>query len=601
MITSNSMAKTTKKGKKRTRKKLSPEEKAQRLEQNNQKKDIRTIMKNMGFIRLPYIDGKEFKYDNRTSEMDDIFINENVILITEYTIGDPGTHLLKKKIFYDKINEDKRAFIDFMLETEKLKSFKEYYENNIKDRYTKNQLRIQILYCSKKTILSEHKDQLYNIIFFDYHIVQYFKSLTRAIKKSSKYEFMEFIKIPFEHFGNNIKNSSSRTPQTFKGNILPEEKSKFDEGYKIVSFYIDAESLLRRSFVLRQNGWKDIENVGLYQRMLESNKVSSMRKYLYERNRVFINNIIATISTDKIKLYDKDENILKLDDDGQFINSDSTEVSPTKIEIDDSCNIIGLIDGQHRTYAYHEGDDQYEKIIAVLRKEQNLLVTGILFPEKETKEKRLKFEANLFLEINSNQKNVPSRIKQEIELMISPFSAIAIGMRILSGLNKNGPLGNAIEQYWYEKGKLKTASIVSYGLRPLVKIEDIKSKDSLYNIWSHSDKQKLKLKDISDSNLLTEYIVFSLEKIRDLLIAFKATLTPDQWQTYSPNRPNGLLSVSFVNGIFNVLRLLIENNKVTDIQEYRSKLNGIDKFDFKKFKSSQYRKMGEAIYNKYFN
>ena len=594
------MAKTTKKRKKRTRKKLSPEEKAQRLEQNNQKKEIRTIMKNMGFIRLPYIDGKEFKYDNRTSEMDDIFISENVILITEYTIGDPGTHLLKKKIFYDKINEDKRTFIDFVLETEKLKSFKEYYENNIVGSYTKNQLRVQILYCSKKSISSEHKDQLSNIIFFDYNIVQYFKSLTRAIKKSSKYEFMEFIKIPYEEFGKNINSSSSRNSQTFKGNILPEEKSKFDEGYKIVSFYIDAESLLRRSFVLRQNGWKDIENVGLYQRMLESSKVASMRKYLYDRNRVFINNIIATISTDKIKLYDKDGNNLKLGDNGQFVNNNSTEVSPTQIEIDDTCNIIGLIDGQHRTYAYHEGDDQYEKKISKLRKEQNLLVTGILFPEKETKEKRLKFEANLFLEINSNQKNVPSRIKQEIELMISPFSPIAIGMRILSGLNRSGPLGNTIEQYWYEKGKLKTASIVSYGLRPLVKIEDVKSKDSLYLIWSHSDKQKLKSKDISDATLLNEYIDFSVEKIRDLLIAFKIKLNPEQWHTYSPSTPKGLLTVSFINGILNVLRLLIENKKTSNVEKYRNKLTGIDKFDFKKFKSSQYRKMGEAIYNEYF-
>ena len=49
-----------------------------------------------------------------------------------------------------------------------------------------------------------------------------------------------------------------------------------------------------------------------------------------------------------------------------------------------------------RTYAYHEGDDIYEPHIAKLRKIQNLLVTGILFPQKESKESRLKFEANLF-------------------------------------------------------------------------------------------------------------------------------------------------------------------------------------------------------------
>jgi DGQHR domain-containing protein len=590
-----------KKNNKKTKcKKLSPQEKAQRLEQTNQKKEIRTIMKNLGFDRLPYIDGKHFQYDGRSSEMDDIFINENVILITEYTIGEPGTHLLKKKVFYDKINEDHKAFINFILQTEKLKSFKDYYDKNIEKKYSKNELRVQILYCSKKSISSEHKGVFKNVVFFDYHIVQYFKSLTKAIKKSGKYEFMEFIQIPFEQFGINIKNSSSRSSQTFKGNILPEEKSKFDEGYKIVSFYIDAESLLRRSYVLRQNGWKDIENVGHYQRMLESPKVSSMRKYLHDRNRVFINNIIATISTDKIKLYDKDENSLTLDISGQFKNSNSTEISPAKIEIDDVCNIIGLIDGQHRTYAYHEGDDLYEKKIAVLRKEQNLLVTGILFPQNESQTKRLKFEANLFLEINSKQKNVPSRIQQEIELMISPFSSIAIGKKILIGLNKSGPLGNLIEQYWYEKNKLKTATIVSYGLRPLVKIDDVKSNDSLFSIWSNPNKQDLKIKESSDYNLLDEYIEFAIEKIRDLLVAFKAQLKYDQWQTYSPSQAKGLLTVSFINGVLNVMRLLIENNKIDDVSGYKSKLNGIDKFDFKKYKSSQYRKMGQEIYNKYF-
>lgn len=591
-------AKAKAKGKKRA-KKYSPEELAVRKEQSNQKKEIRDIMKNIGFSRLPYIDGKEFQYNMRTSEMDDIFINENIILITEYTIGSPGTHLLKKKVFYDKINEDKKNFIDFLLTEEKLKSFKEYYENNIKSKYSKNELRVKILYCSKKTISNEHKNLVEDVKFFDYHIVQYFKSLTKTIKKSSKYEFMDFLDIPFEEFGSNIKNSSSKTTHTFKGNILPEEKSKFDEGYKIVSFYIDAASLLRRSYVLRQNGWKDVENVGHYQRMLESSKINAMRKYLSDRNRVFINNIIATISTDKIKLLDKDDKILVIKNDGE-IGNDMFDVTPTKIEIEDSCNIIGLIDGQHRTYAYHEGDDQYEKKISELRKVQNLLVTGILFPKKESPKKRLDFEANLFLEINSNQKNVPSQIQQEIELLINPFSSIAVGKKMLLGLNQSGPLSNFIEQYWYEKGKLKTASIVSYGLRPLVKIEDIKAKDSLFHLWTNPDKNKLKAKNSDDFDLLKEYTEFGVEKIRDLLIAFKANLNAKKWETNSTSTPEGLITVSFINGILNVLRMLIENGKVSNVEDYKTKLKGIDSFNFKQFKSSQYRKLGEEIYKKHF-
>lgn len=520
-----------KKNTKKTKKRLSSAEISQRNEQRNQKKEICDILKNIGFEKLSYIDGKEFNYEGRTSELDDIFIFENVILLTEYTIGDP--HLLKKSIFYDRVNSDKKAFINFMLQEEKLSSFKKYYQDNIKDKYSINQLRVKILYCSKKSI--------------------------------------------------------------------SEEKSSFKEGYKIVSFYIDAESLIKRAYVLRQEGWREKENIGYYQRMFEAKKISSMRKYLTENSRVFINNIISTIAENQIKLFDRKGNPIIINDKGEFEGDNaSTNVTPALIEINDECNIIGLIDGQHRTYAYHEGDDIYEPHIAKLRKIQNLLVTGILFPQKESKESRLKFEANLFLEINLNQTKVKPKLQQEIELMITPFSNIAIGKRILKGLNSNGPLSNLIEQYSFEKGKIKTASIVSFGLKPLIKLDDIKSKDSLYSLWENQDKARLKERKSEEYQILNEYISFCITKIRDLLIAFKSELSSDKWETYTPQNPNGMLNVTFINGVLNVLRLLIENNKISDIQNYKEKLKDIDKFDFKKYKSSQYRKMGKDIYAKYF-
>ncbi len=580
--------------------KLSAAEKAKQKEQRIQEKEIITVLGNIGFQRIGGIEGKEVVYGGRTTEMDDIFVYENIVLVIEYTIGDPGKHLLNKKIFYDKVNSDKRAFLEFLNTDPKLKSFRTYYEKAVKPKYSLNEIQVRVLYASKKDIQQEHKDLVEDIIFFDYHIVKYFSSLTKVIKRSSKFEFFDFLDIPFNKIAENVKSSSRGTLETFSGHILPEEKSSFEEGYKIVSFYIDAESLLRRAYVLRQNGWKNMENVGHYQRMLLSKKIAGMRKYLVEKNRVFINNIITSVSIDKIKLYDNDKNELKLLPNGQFKGAHSSDVIPAFIEINNESNIIGIIDGQHRTFAYHEGSDIYEKVIARHRKIQNLLVTGILFPKNEPPEKRLKFEANLFLEINANQSNATSQLKQEIELMINPMSSVAISKRILLGLNKNGPLGKLIEQYWYEKGKLKTASIVSYGLRPLVKIEDTKAKDSVFYIWKNVEKAKLKKKDNEEFTLLSKYIDFSIEKIKDLLIAFKEKLLPEQWGTYSPSNPQGVLSVTFINGVLNTLRLLIENEKVTTSEGYIAQLDNVDKFNFKKYKSSQYRKMGEDIYNKYF-
>ena len=95
-------------------KKLSPAELALRKEQRDQIKEIRDLMKRIGFTRLIGIDGKEFVFDERTSELDDIYVCENIIIITEYTVGEP--HLLKKSILYNKINNNPGAFLRFLLE-----------------------------------------------------------------------------------------------------------------------------------------------------------------------------------------------------------------------------------------------------------------------------------------------------------------------------------------------------------------------------------------------------------------------------------------------------------------------------------------------------
>ena len=593
----------SKKAKMRKRKRFSPEELALRKEQRDQKKEIRGIMKRVGFTRLLGVDGKEFVYKERKSEIDDIFVCENVIILTEYTVGDPSSHLLKKNPIYNLINENVGDFVKFIVNNKVFDTFNSEYENRIKHKYTVNQLKLRILYCSKKSISVEHKNAVKGVSYFDYHIVKYFKSLTTVIKLSAKHELLEFLKINECDFGDNILSSATGTTNCFSGHILPEEKSSFKEGYKIISFYIDAESLLKRAYVLRQEGWRKKENVGYYQRMLDSKKISNMRKYLSEKQRVFINNIIATVSENDIKLYaDKNKRQeISIHEDGKFVNSSNhTSITPAFIDIQNKCNIIGIVDGQHRTYAYHEGDDIYETDISHLRKIQNLLVTGIIFPKNESKENRLKFEANLFLEINSNQKKVGQLIQQEIQMQTMPFSSIAIGKCILNILNEHGPLANLIEMYTYEKGKIKTASIVSFGLKPLIKIDESKT-DTFYRIWNKESKENLLDSKIQDYFLLDDYKKFCANKISEVLSAFKACLDPKMWQPYNAKTSTGILTVTFINGILNLIRLLIENNKLADVYNYKKHLTKIKTFDFKKYKSSQYRRMGEDLYKDFFD
>lgn len=595
---------------------LTPEQKQEKKEKEKKRREkqnhinaIRKIMDNMGFARLIDISGHNFNYEGRTSELDDVFVFENIVMLVEYTTEKPpGDHLLKKDHFYQRVNENPCKFVKFLIEEFPTNSFNQYYNTIIKNKYpTLDMLQVRTMYCSRYDIEGEHKSVVTNtIIFLDYNKVQYFKLLTKAIKKSAIYEFLNFLGIENKNFANNILNTSSKN--TYKGYVLPEAKSRFKSGYKIISFYIDAESLMRRAYVLRRESWREEKNIRLYQRMLESAKISSMRKYLYEEERVFVNNIIATISKKDIELRttimdpitkEQTATSINIDKDGNF-EPNSPHVEPIQIEIQDRYNIIGIIDGQHRVYAYHECDDIYEKKMRSLRRQQNLLVTSIIYPETESQNEKNRFEANLFLEINKNQKKLSALLQQEIESIVSPFSTIAIGKDILTQLNSNGPLHNKLVNSSYDKNKISTASIVSYGLRPLIKLDE-NAVDSLFSLWDAPNKLYLKDKACTDYKLRDSYIAFCVEKIRDLLLAFKQHLSKNQlWEPYSATNRQGVLGVVLLNGIMNVLRLLIENNQISSVEQYYKSLNGVDVFRFRDYKSSQYRRMGERLYSDFF-
>ena len=250
-------------------------------------------------------------------------------------------------------------------------------------------------------------------------------------------------------------------------------------------------------------------------------------------------------------------------------------------------------------YAYHEGTDANEEKIAALRNKQHLLVTAVLFPKSLSDEARRKFEATLFREINNNQTNISSQLKQDIDVMISPFSSTSICKGVISKLNESGPLSDIISVHSYDKGKLKTASIVSYGLIPLVKYDDSSESDSIYRLWPNPDKKKLN-KDCEEYELKKLYVDFCAEKIRDILIALKRIVPKESWCVYDPKKKQGSLSVTFINGFLNVLRCQIKDTGMLLSQEdYYQKLKNIKLDKLKEYKSSQYNKMGRMIYDTY--
>jgi DGQHR domain-containing protein len=592
-LATSAAAPKKRKRKKRNKSKrpLDPQKKLQQL----QRIEIRGLMKNIGFTRIPKVDKKEFVYEERRSELDDVFFLQNVIVLMEYTVGSPGTHLLKKKIIYDLINDNPPAFIKFLIKEPKFKDLTEVLKKQVLSEYTLSQLQVKVVYASREKISGENKKVVKNVCFFDYYIVKYFGSLSKTIKKSCRFEFLNFLGLNFSKIGPNIKSTAKNPTNEFSGHILPEEHSSFKNGYKLISFYMDANSLMRRAFVLRKDSWRYKDSIGLYQRMLGRKKIMGMRKYLHEKRRVFVNNIIVTLPFDKIKLFDINGKELTLDKHGNFKFNSLTNITPATVQIKDEPNIIGIVDGQHRSYAYHEGEDSYEKTIAKMRDVQNLLITGILYPEEEEQNKRIKFEAELFLEINSTQTGAKSDLKQGIEYILNPFSTTSIAKDILNKLNESGPLGTVFEEYWFEESKLKTSSIISFGLKPIIKLD---GKDSLFTIWK--DASKSKLKGSRDQKLLNTYKEFCVEQIRNIFIGLKANILPQNWKK-DVKDPNAILTVTTVNGVINCLRMLVENNKTGSAEYYKKHFVGVNNFKFKDYKSSQYRRLGEELYSNYFD
>jgi DGQHR domain-containing protein len=407
-------------------------------------------------------------------------------------------------------------------------------------------------------------------------------ALIGSIKRSARWELLHFLAIPNSSVGSNGVIGHAEGSQERKGLVLPEAHSNFDDGYKVVSFYTDADALLRTAYVLRKDGWRD--SLNMYQRMISKGKIEGIRSYLKKQKRVFINNIIVTLPSD----------VQPLDSNKRTVNPATlTDLEPVLIKLPDQANSVGVVDGQHRIFAYHEtANDDCE--IAQLRKQQNLLVTGIIFPDGVAQADREKFEARLFLEINSNQTNAKSDLKQAIGLVLDPFSAESIAARVLYGLAKTGPLSGQIQQYFFDTNKLKTSSIVSYGLKPLVKPSGT---DSLYAIWTNPNKEAFL--HGSDSRLLDDYVSFCVQSINLVLSAIRRNLPKERWTT-DPKVTGRALSTTYVNSFLITIRLLIEKKVSLSESKLANAFEGIDAFRFGDYHSSRYASMAEKIVEKHF-
>lgn len=563
--------------KKCTKKKLTAEQKAAQLKKRKVlafRKKIRSSFTDAGFTYFSTLD-KHFPIGTRTVELDYLFLYENIIVICEDNTKQKKDidHIRNKNESFAEIRNNKTAFLNWLSNTfpEKATMVKQYRP----ERYF-----LYYIYISQTEleITEDEKNRYSNLLFWDPETLSYFNRMAQCIQHSARYEIFRYLGLKNDEIG---FSGSEGGKTTIKAPIIyPQEATGLRNGVRVVSFMMSAEKLLRTSYVLRKDSWE--ESMFLYQRLIEKDKVKSIRAFLAQKGEAFCNNIIVALP-DNVTFEDDAGTPILVENIGDFQHC--------KLVLPDEMNSICIIDGQHRIFAHYEAPatEKYELQIAPLRRQLHLLVTGLIFPTEMKEPERKQIQSQIFLDINDNTKKVAPNVLTHIEMVKDPFSDIGLARRVIERLNKKRVFLNRFELSALDESKIKVASIIKFALRYLVTVTPAEGKTSLYAYWQ-GNKEAFQQKDEASLNDYIEFCANSIDlyfsAIRD---AFKSS-----W-----NDPaSKMLSVISINGFIIAFNRQLNKYGVSDYPFYSSCLRKLS-IDFSKngfpYTSSQYRKFSGRI------
>ena len=563
--------------KKKAKNPLTEEQKKEQARKKKEaafKRKIKTTFMAAGFFYLPS-NGKEFKIGHRVVELDYLFIYDKVVLICEDTCGQKKDkdHIRKKSESFQEIQNCLKEFFAWMIET---------FPNDraLVEKYRPERYQVFYLYIPQNELdLTADERALYgNLLFVEPETLSYFSRMTQCIHYSARYEIFRFLGIKDEHLGS---SSSEGAKTTIKAPIIyPEDVTGLRNGVRVVSFMMSAEKLLRTAYVLRKDNWE--ESIFLYQRLIEKEKIKSIRAFLASKGETFYNNIIVALP-DNVTFEDDSSNPISKDKIGDFQHC--------KLVMPDEMNSICVIDGQHRIFAHYEApsNDKHESRIAVLRKQLHMLVTGLIFPADMSEADRKQIQSEIFLDINDNTKKVAPNVLTHIEMIKDPFSDIGLARRVIERLNKQRIFLNRFELSSLDEEKIKVSSIIKFALRYLVTIKPADGKTSLYAYWD-GDKEALQKKDEA---ALNAYIEFCAKQI-DVYFSSVRDVFKTAW-----NDPQSkILSVIAINGFIIALNRQLAKNGLGNHDSYNGYFQNVN-MDFSKegfpYTSSQYRKFSSQI------
>ena len=538
------------------------------------RKKIRSSFTDAGFTYFSTLD-KHFPIGTRTVELDYLFLYENIIVICEDNTKQKKDidHIRNKNESFAEIRNNKTAFLNWLSNTfpEKATMVKQYRP----ERYF-----LYYIYISQTEleITEDEKNRYSNLLFWDPETLSYFNRMAQCIQHSARYEIFRYLGLKNDEIG---FSGSEGGKTTIKAPIIyPQEATGLRNGVRVVSFMMSAEKLLRTSYVLRKDSWE--ESMFLYQRLIEKDKVKSIRAFLAQKGEAFYNNIIVALP-DNVTFEDDAGTPILVENIGDFQHC--------KLVLPDEMNSICIIDGQHRIFAHYEAPatEKYELQIAPLRRQLHLLVTGLIFPTEMKEPERKQIQSQIFLDINDNTKKVAPNVLTHIEMVKDPFSDIGLARRVIERLNKKRVFLNRFELSALDESKIKVASIIKFALRYLVTVTPAEGKTSLYAYWQ-GNKEAFQQKDEASLNDYIEFCANSIDlyfsAIRD---AFKSS-----W-----NDPaSKMLSVISINGFIIAFNRQLNKYGVSDYPFYSSCLRKLS-IDFSKngfpYTSSQYRKFSGRI------
>jgi DGQHR domain-containing protein len=536
---------------------------------------VQFTFKNAGFEYLSTKDEQK-QFGAQMGDIDSVFLYENILLVCEDTIAitKHKDHLRKKKDYFDEIAAHQNDLLSWLKERhgDKFAKFNEYDLSRYK---------ISFLYLTKNklNLTSEEIQQFAPLIIVEDSALSYFQKLSQNIRFSAKSDIFRFLKLRSCDVG--PTRSTSGRDEISTTIICPSDTTGLPDGVRLVSFMLSAKTLIDNSYVLRKDNWE--KSPGLYQRLIEKNRIQSIRKHVATTKTTFFNNIIVSLPQD----------VSFRDEAGQPIDIEAIQDFNAKhtMQIPNEFNTICVIDGQHRIFAHYEGEDAYERTIAGLRDKFHLLVTGIVFPASMSENSRRKMESEIFLDINSNAKPVPPDVLLYIEMLKDRFSDLGIARQVLERLNEKTIFQNYFQLSLMEGSRIKIASIIKFALRNLVEINNDPDKETLYKHWTGDPERKL----LSEENdeLLNQYIDYVVGLLDQYFSALKAVYG-SQWD----DNESKILSTTSINGFIMALRRTLDLIGPKDFDFYREAFNGLT-VDFAKasfgFTSSQYNKFSKVI------